>query len=451
MGLMLTLISLRTKNSLERVRASRKTQGASRLLVSVLVFAVSMLLVEGQLFAAEDDEVTNNLTIEYHYLEGEEDQVDIPETIIQFGREYRLLEVTDPVLEDTLPDTRTYSYRIDGTLSPADLELIEGIDGIVLTPVDVVVERDVDKSEVVEGLPNNDVDYLPISKEFEIASANTPNMVTLDELDRAAVTYTITGYDEYGLPSSYSAQIVYRGIETFMEVGYYMADTIYTRDVTLGETPLYVILATYEPVEVEEELPEMLVIEVPIDQELLPIEQSTDTDDTEEVIPTPAEVLGQLIDSGVPTMTIGNQEVPLWSGDSPYVWSLVNLILSIACILLVAITVIRFLVRKSHRDDETESQDGAPKAVKVKKTRIVWFVAALVLGFVDTVWFLLTQNMSYLMVLFDRWTVFYALVLVLVLVSHLLSFKGKKHDEPKPFVNTEDSGSAFLSYRLENR
>ncbi|MCL2807131.1 MAG: hypothetical protein FWD27_03055 [Coriobacteriia bacterium] len=425
--------------------AARKPQGITRFSVILLAVTMSMGLFTTQAFAApgDEEEVTENVTVEYHYYEGEENQLDIPQTITQFGREYRLLGVSEPILESTLPDTRTYSYRINGTLSLADLELIEGIEGIALTPVEIAVERDVDKTEVIDGLPNNDVDYLPYSKEFEISSASSANAVTLDELSRAGVTYKITGYDEYGLPSSYEATIVYRGVESFLETAYYLADVTYYRDEVVGETPQYVVVATYEPTEESQEAasPE------PLEEELLVTEPEPEEPllTGEDVIPSPDEVLEQLIDQGVQTMNIGGQEVPLWGATHPHVWTLADLIMSIIGVVIAVLTVVRLMVGQRRLNKESNltvgTQEDAPAAShasvvamradqthasQIELGKTLWFVATLVLGVGGIVLFLLTQNTSNLMVLFNSTTFLFALILALVIVCHLFVFKSRR-------------------------
>ena len=74
------------------------------------------------------------------------------------------------------------------------------------TPVYGTATRQVDKKEIIRGLPNNDVDSLKKEK---------------DGLKLAEVSFKVTTYDEDGLPSEYEAHVVYRGAETYQVLLYY--------------------------------------------------------------------------------------------------------------------------------------------------------------------------------------------------------------------------------------
>jgi hypothetical protein len=212
----------------------------------VLSFALILFVGANAFAAPEEEDQRGNVTIEYHYAEG--GSPTIAQTITQFGRTYTLVNTAAPVLESSLPRVRTYNYEISGALLPEDLALAEQYPNISLTPVEVAKERSVDKTDVLRGLPNNDVDYLPYSREFQVSSAAGPQAVTLEELALAGVTYTVEGYDDDGLPASYQADIVYRGVETYKELGYYEAQATYTTEEVEGSVDYYVVVATYAPV-----------------------------------------------------------------------------------------------------------------------------------------------------------------------------------------------------------
>jgi len=177
-----------------------------------------------------------NIKIEFRYSKGEESKLNIPELIARYGRNYRLIDKSDPVLEKKLPASRTYTWLIDGTLTESELHLIEGIEGVELKPVDVEIGRVIDKDDFMKGLPTNDVEALPLTKSFEEGL-----------LTRAAVRFDIEALDDFDLPLSYEAEIIYRGIERYIGPGYEVTAT-YTTTEKLDDVPVYVIVATYAPV-----------------------------------------------------------------------------------------------------------------------------------------------------------------------------------------------------------
>jgi hypothetical protein len=170
----------------------------------------------------------------------------VPQTILEFGREYALVRTAEPVLEAMLPVTRTYTYTVAGVVSKEDMKAIAGLGNVSLQPTLASVEQQIDKTEVIENLPTNDVEYLPQTREYEIQSDAYEGAVTKGALNRAGVEFKLMGYDEYGLPDNYTAIVTYRGVETYLEPRYYNAEATYTTNTT-NTVPSYVIVAEYEP------------------------------------------------------------------------------------------------------------------------------------------------------------------------------------------------------------
>ena len=419
-----------------------------RLLALIVIFCAAIWAMGEGALAVSSDDVTDNFTVEYHYTEGEEDTISIPEVIEEFNREYRLVDVSDPIVEDRLPLVRTYTFRVDGVMTSEELASFSGTESLVLTPVEVVLERNVDRIEVITGLPNNDVEDLPESRVFEVSSASSPSGVELAELIRAGISFEVTGRDEYGLPSSYAATIVYRGVETYMGTGYYLAQIEYTQTEVVGDVPLYVIIAVYEPVEVippldmtrdapirDEDIadfaPVASVAELPETEQAEEVAQSVffNIDETlaslspDEMIQLRRDVIEELRGSGIPTVMIGSQEVPLFGSGNPFVWSLVNLILSAIGLLLVIITGVRFTAQKLRERKEAGTVYTFLEEGNRERRRVAWLVTAVLLGIAAPVLFLFTQNMGLLMVMLDRWSSVYAVILAVVIVSYLLAFR----------------------------
>ena len=176
-----------------------------------------------------------NIKIEFRYSKGQEDKLNVPGSITRYGRNYQLVSKSDPVLEKKLPATRTYTWLIDGTIPESQLHLIEDMEDVTAKPTTVEIGRVIDKVDVMTELPTNDVEALPLTKTFDEGV-----------LTRAAVRFDSEGNDDYGLPLSYEAEVVYRGLEIYMGLGYEVSAT-YTTKEDLDGVPVYVVIATYAP------------------------------------------------------------------------------------------------------------------------------------------------------------------------------------------------------------
>ena len=186
-----------------------------------------------------------DITVEYRYTEGEEGNVNIPATIERYGRMFKLIDKRPAVLENTLPATRTYSWSVDGFMTEAQAEQLKiDFPGIALTPAVREGEESVDITRTVENLPANDVELIPYSIDYNNS-----------EMRRAAVQFEIAkdsngnpAYDAFGLPESYTAEVIYRGLGSVIVPGYYSASQTYESQESLGDVSQYVIITTYSPV-----------------------------------------------------------------------------------------------------------------------------------------------------------------------------------------------------------
>ena len=209
-------------------------------IICVMILTVMALLLPGTVFAqnAQDPDPGSewNIKIEFRYTKGEEGKLKIPNTISMYGRTYQLVSKSDPVPETKLPATRTYTWLVEGSVTEEGRSALAGVDGLEFTPANVEIGRVVDKHETTEGLPTNDVEMIAMTKSYPDG-----------EFVRAAVRFDEEGLDDYDLPLSYTAEVVYRGLEKYIGPGYEVRAT-YTTKEDLDGVPLYVIVATYEPV-----------------------------------------------------------------------------------------------------------------------------------------------------------------------------------------------------------
>jgi heme/copper-type cytochrome/quinol oxidase subunit 2 len=154
------------------------------------------------------------------------------------------------------------------------------------------------------------------------------------------------------------------------------------------------------------------------------------------VVPTARtneEVLQGLIDEGVPTITIGDVQVPLTAGSfGQYAWALLNLIMALAGIVLGVVTALRAIARKKREDegtDEYEAYETEDEAQKRKQRRLVFLIGSILMAVLGIVVFLVTEDITRLMVLIDNWTIVNFIILVVEVLGSILAFKRKKQDK----------------------
>ena len=137
-------------------------------------------------------------------------------------------------------------------------------DTLSYEPVYRVEERQIERVERFEGLPAQDVMYIPRSHEYEISSEESPGATTSAHLEMTAITWILTGVDAAGRPRVYSAEVTYRGIERAMVVSYAMATATYSGILTFG--------GDTSPIQqVEEVITEVEFVEDRIEVEIIPV------------------------------------------------------------------------------------------------------------------------------------------------------------------------------------
>ena len=168
--------------------------------------------------------------------------------------------------------------------------------------------------------------------------------------------------------------------------------------------------------------------------------------------PDPKDPLAQLKGEGVPFIHIGANDVPLGPGslaDMSIVWSISNLILCIAGFLLAIFALVFAIVRKRREnEEENERAERAERAERIiyeqgaysyrqapeddrdrkkgKKSRMVWLIVAIAMGVAGVIVFVLTENLSRIMVLFDYWTIVNCVILVIGIIATVLALKRAK-------------------------
>jgi H+/gluconate symporter-like permease len=123
-------------------------------------------------------------------------------------------------------------------------------------------------------------------------------------------------------------------------------------------------------------------------------------------------------------------------------WALVNLILSIAGVVLAVLMTVRALLLKKKEDKQEDSPknanaknvggagysvqygDSGDKKFTQRRTR--WLIATIVLAIVGIVVFLVTEDMSLPRGWVDRWTIVNVIILVAGIITALFVFHNKK-------------------------
>ena len=180
-----------------------------------------------------------------------------------------------------------------------------------------------------------------------------------------------------------------------------------------------------------------------------PGETSTGTPDTYEEIRR--ETLEQMEEDGVPYVVIGDQEIPLYGFGYKTVWALLNLILAIlGAVIAILLVIGAFFKKKGENDEQESAEESSPstandddvysknKEEQQKKRRLLWRIVATVVGLLGIIVFLLTENMHYLMVFIDKWTILMVVLALADVVCAILVHVNKK-DPQKDNAQQEDT------------
>ena len=305
-----------------------------RLRALVIIAFAALLLAPAAAFAQDappPGATGGTLTVEYRFAEGE--TPDVPAEIQRFGFRYYLVSQSDPVLESTLPNVRTYQYRIEGAVTDEQLADIQGLGEVTLTPVKVIREIEKDIVDVTEMF-TNDVDDIENPKSFLVSKGNVdgPDTTEMRPFKLTGVTFDIITWED-GLPYLYEATAVYRGVETESVHGYWMADMLVEAKVN-EDINAYIIIAEYETDEMPPPVELFVGLEIPAEEEAL---------STEDLVLVSAQ-------TGNPFVDIINGDVPLGNISVTGAWSALSMFLSISAIAIAALYAIGFLVRRKRAE-----------------------------------------------------------------------------------------------------
>jgi len=129
-------------------------------------------------------------------------------------------------------------------------------------------------------------------------------------------------------------------------------------------------------------------------------------------------------------------------------WALMNLMMSIAGIILVVITITRLLVHKKKDDKKerykitnsfNEEFENPENNDSSKKFRLIWFAVGSVSALMAVIMFVLTQDMTAIIALADWWTLVHIVILAIVILSCVIVVRGQKNTQNgkvKTVINT---------------
>jgi len=326
------------------------------------------------------------LSIEYRYMQGE--TPNIPSEITRFGYRYYLVSQSAPVSLGELPMERSYSYRIEGALSPDQIADVEGLGIVTFTPVHVIFEREVNKWLDVPGLPTNDVEDIVTAygdhpftvtqgmddgKDIEVESTLELTGITFEEVDWEEPA--VEGRP--GLPGDYTATLAYRGVESYSLLGYYLVDLfIEVTEEDLINT--YVIVAEYAT----DEMP----LPLTIDDDMTPLAAGG---------LTPEEAAAIALQTQNIFTDIGNGNVPLGNFGITGTWSLLSMIMAIVGLTLAVIRAFGLLAwyRRTHPLDDSGTDEDGRAQLLTKRVSILQ-VLTVIVGAMATVMWMYLDDLS---------------------------------------------------------
>ena len=166
--------------------------------------------------------------------------------------------------------------------------------------------------------------------------------------------------------------------------------------------------------------------------------------DTEDSVWTPndttpdieaPDILQELLNENVPTLTFGDTEVPLAAGSfTGMVWALLNLILAVAgvvigCVMLLHKALLKKRAQEEEQEDDFLGDDDTKASLKRKLRCLIGLMLAVVGGIGGVLLFILTEDTSLLMVLTDNWTLWHIVVFVAEMIGCVLTAKRRRKQQ----------------------
>lgn len=146
----------------------------------------------------------------------------------------------------------------------------------------------------------------------------------------------------------------------------------------------------------------------------------------EPVTSAPADsILDKIKLEGIPIINVVVREIPIDGGTmSNMVWASGNLFLSAAGLVFALLMCVRILIQKQREKEEPTTNPDSETRNTIQR-RLVLIAAVITLGIAGIAMFFITEDMSKLMVLIDRWTVVHLVILLVGMLGYIFAFKRK--------------------------
>ena len=138
---------------------------------------------------------------------------------------------------------------------------------------------------------------------------------------------------------------------------------------------------------------------------------------------------------GISVVTVLGRDIPLSAPSGLLVWALANLLLLSLTVMSFLVAGIRALINR-RRNAETKETQGEKSEHRLK-FKPGFFAATILIVIISFVLFLITQNTSLPMVVFDVWTVFFTILFVAAVVASVLSFRRAKSEDDEASESSE--------------
>jgi len=421
----------------------------SRLFILLIAMTLAMPAAVFATTPPTASATRGTLSVEYRFMEGQEP--NIQQEIERFGFRYYLVSQSDPALESTLPAARTFSYSVNGKLTPAQLAEEEARLGLTATitatsvPIDLQIEMD--QEVLIPGQDTNDVLDLPTGAQFfdpdtvrdyildndlvtgltadnEISNIALVDPPLEDVLRGRTITKNpeVTGVEfeaikaADGFPLGYNATVVYRGFVQFSVIGYTAVEITYATD-EFGEVDVYIITAEYE----SDELPPPIEV-VAIGDGGVPLAGGLTPEDQALVNSQSGNLLQDIADGYVP---LGNAGV---SGT----WSLLSMILAVAALAIAAIYTIGIFAKRKREQEIKEHGEDSERLKIIEKRFTLLRTMTIIVGAMTILMWLYTDDLSLGVTWINMFTQIAAVLCGITIV--LLVFTKRQYNKVKQFI-----------------
>ena len=112
-------------------------------------------------------------------------------------------------------------------------------------------------------------------------------------------------------------------------------------------------------------------------------------------------------------MDIFDSQIPLVAPTDFAAWAFLNLILVIATFIALLQVIIVALIRRFGQNDNAEK----------KEINLIFFASSVVVFVISVVLFFVTQDITLPIVIFDAWTIAFAILFMIMLAVSILSLR----------------------------